>query len=187
MVATCGGTPNDRTTPITKGVIADAACSSAHVLQTPGHVRRTGRGGTTPGNTPHAVSSPQENWQVLIGGTTVSPKCDIMGSQGILNKHGSNGSAEIGDTQNFDISIDGNLAENGDSTPISSNIIRQELYRGSSAYIYLRFRVDFKSNAVGTETPDFLHLGIPAFNESNELNPISTPATRFRRPTYGSN
>ena len=185
MVATCGGTPNAHTTPTTKGVIADAARSSAHVLHTPGNVRRTGRGGTTPGNTPHAVRPPQENWPVLIGGTTVSPKCDIMGSQGIFNKHVSNGSAEIVDTQNVDTSIDGNLAENGDSTPISSNVIRQALYRGSSAY--LRCRVDFKSNDVGTETPDFLHLGLPAFNESDEINPIGTPTTRVRRPTYGSN
>ena len=48
--ATCGGTPHDLTTPTMKGVVTDAACSSARVLRTPGGLRRTGRYGTTPYN-----------------------------------------------------------------------------------------------------------------------------------------
>ena len=95
-VATCGGTPRARTKPTTKGVLIDTALISVRVLWTPGCVSRTGRDGTTPVNTPHAVNSPRENGPVLIGGTTVSPTCGIMGSQDIFNKHGSTGSAEIG-------------------------------------------------------------------------------------------
>ena len=54
----------------------------------------------------------------MIGGTTLSPTCGIMGSQEIVSIHGSTGSAEIGDTQKFDTSIDRNLADNEDYIPI---------------------------------------------------------------------
>ena len=108
-----------------------------------------------------------------------------MGSQEILSKHGSTG--KIGDTQKFNTSIDENLAENGDSTPILSNVIRLEMSHNSSANIYLRYRVDFTSNAVGTEAQYFIHLGLLTVNASDELRPLGTPAARVRRTMDGSN
>ena len=97
--------------------------SSACILLNPGHVSRACRNGTTPGNIQHAVRYPRENGPVLIVGTTASPTCGIMGTQETFNKQGSTGSAETGDTEKFDTSIDENLADNGDSTPIFSNLI----------------------------------------------------------------
>ena len=125
--------------------------------------------------------------KVLIGVTTVSPNYGIMEIQEILSIHGSTGSMEIRDTQNFDTSINGNLAENGDSTPIFRKVIVQELFQDSSAGIYLCCRVDLASNAVGTEAPDFMYLGILAINASDELRSFGTPATRVGRPMDGSN
>ena len=55
-----------------------------------------------------------------------------------------------------------------------------------STDIYLRCRMEFTSNTVGTEAPDFVHLGIPADNALDEFNPFSTPTTRVRRLTDGS-
>ena len=43
----------------------------------------------------------------------------------------------------------------------------------------------FTSNAVGTEAPDFLNLGILAVNISDEFNTFGTPDTKVRRPTDG--
>ena len=102
-------------------------------------------------------------------------------------KNGSTGSVEIGDTQKFDTSIDGNLAENGDSAPIFSKVIRRELSHNSSADIYLRCRAEFMIIAVGTKAPEIMHLGIPAANASDELRSFVTPATRFGRTEDGSN
>ena len=119
-VATCGGNPHALTTPTMKGVITDVARSSAHVLRIPGHVIRTVRYGTIPRDGEILVRSPQDNRPVLIGGTTVSPACGIMGSLEILNKHESTGSLEIGDAQNVDYSIDGKLAKDRDYTTISA-------------------------------------------------------------------
>ena len=82
---------------------------------------------------------------------------------------------EIGDTQKFDTSIDGYLAEGGDLATIFSKIIGQELSHGSSADIYSRCQMDFTSNAVGTKGKTFVHLGIPAVSALDELNPFGTP------------
>ena len=71
--------------------------------------------------------------------------------------------------------------------PILRKLIRQELSYDSSTDIYLRCRVDLKSNAVGTEAPYFMHVGLPAVNESDEIRYFGTPATRIRRPADGSN
>ena len=123
MVATCEGNTHKNTTPTTSTVITDVACSSVRVLWTPcEHIRRTDRDGTTPrdGNFYRPIKRP-----VLIGGNTVSPT--RTGIQEIVSIHGSIGSGEIGDTQKFDTSIDGNLAQNGDSTTIFSKVIRREL------------------------------------------------------------
>ena len=66
-VATCGGTPHALAMPTTKGVIADAARSSARVLRTPGHVSRTDRDGTTPRDCDVSVRYPRDNGAVMIG------------------------------------------------------------------------------------------------------------------------
>ena len=170
--------------PTTNPVITDSARISAHVLRTPGHVRRVGRYDTIPrdGNVSGTIKGP-----VLIRGTKVSPTCGIMGIQEIVSIHGSTSSVEIGDTQKFKTSIDGNLAENGDSTPISRKVIGQKLSHDSISNIYLRCRVDFRSNTVGTEAPYFMNLGLPAVNAPDELRYFGTPATRVGRPTDGSN
>ena len=59
------------------------------------HVIRTGRDGTTPRDGKVSVLG---NRLVMIGGTTFSPTCGIMGSQEIVNIHGSTDSVEFGDT-----------------------------------------------------------------------------------------
>ena len=60
-------------TPRTKEVITYLVRSNARTLWTPGHVSRTGRDSSTPGNCNIYVRSPRVNSPVLIGGTNVSP------------------------------------------------------------------------------------------------------------------
>ena len=170
-VETCEGTTHARTTPTTKQVITDAALSSAHVLRTPGHVNRMGRDDNTPRE--RNVSG-MEKGPVLIGGNTIFPTGGIMGIQEIVIMHGSTGSVEIRDTQKLDTSINRNLAKNGDSKPIFSKAIGRELSHDSSADIYLRCRVEFMRNAMRTEAPDFMHLGILAVNAFDEIRSFGT-------------
>ena len=46
--------------------------------------------------------------------------------------------------------------------------------------------MNFSSNVVETEAPQFVDLVILFINTSNELGVLSTPATIIRRPTDGS-
>ena len=172
-------------TPHTAEVITDAACSNAWILWNPGHVSRTEMNGSTPVYGDIYERSPQLNSPVLIGGPTISPT--RTGSQEIVSPHGTTDSVEVGNTQIFNTSINGHLAEDGNSTPVFGNLIRRELSHNSSINIYSRCRVNFTSNAVRTEASDFIHLGLPAINTLDELRSFGTPATRFRRPTDGSN
>ena len=77
--------------------------------------------------------------------------------------------------------------EKGYPTSNSSNVIGRELSHNSSNDIYLHCRVNFMRNAVGTKSPTFMNLWLPAVHTSNELGSFSTPATRVRRPVDGSN
>ena len=104
---------------------------------------------------------------------------------GVLNKRKSTCPSVIRSTQNFDASVDGNLANDGDSTSIFIKVIGCELFQSTSADMYLRCRMDFTSDTVGTEASNFVDFGIPAVNTSDEFNTFGTTATRVRRPTDG--
>ena len=100
--------------------ITDAARTSAWTLWNPRRVRRKGRDGNTPGNCDVSVRSPRQNSPVLIGGTSMFQARGLRRSLEMLNKQGYTDSEEIGDTQKFDTSVDGKLAEDGILRPFSS-------------------------------------------------------------------
>ena len=85
-ISTCSGTHNTLATPLMKEVIVDAARSSAQVLWNPRNVIRTGRGGTTPGNTLYYVRYPRYNSPVMIGVIGVSPTSGHSGRLHVFNK-----------------------------------------------------------------------------------------------------
>ena len=126
------------------------------------------------------------NSLVLIGGgTTVSPTRTGSHDIGILK--GPTGYVEIRNAQPFSTSIDGNSDKNGDTKPIFSKLIGRELFHHSRANIYLRCRLNFTRNAVGTKRPNFINLGLPALHTLDELWSFRIPTTRVRRPTDESN
>ena len=178
--ATCGGTPHDLARPTTKAVITYAARSSEHVLRNPWHVIRTDRNGTTPCDWDVSVSPPWDNRPVLIGGIIVNPTTGHIGSQDFLNKRQS-----APPSVRRYASVDGNLADDRDSTAIFRKVLGRELSDSLSTKIYLRCRAYFTSNTIGTEAPDLVHLRLPAVNTLDEFNTFGNPTTRVRRLTYG--
>ena len=122
-VVTCGGTPHALRIPTTKGVIADRTRNSARVLQTHGHVSRTGRDVTTPHDGNVAVRNPQDNRTVLIAGIVVPSTMGYSGSQNVLKKRQSTSPSVRMNAQKFDASVDVNLANDGDSTEIFSKVL----------------------------------------------------------------
>ena len=126
------------------------------------------------------------NSPVLIGcGTTIS--ATRTGSQGIGGPKGHTGPVELRNAQILHTSIHGYFSENGYPAPTFNKVIGRELSHNSSNDIYLHCRVNFMRNAVGTKSPTFMNLWLPAVHTSNELGSFSTPATIVGRPTDGSN
>ena len=81
------------------------------------------------------------------------------GSLYVLNKYQSTSPSVSRNTQNFDASVDENLANDRDSTSIFSKVLGRELSDSLISDIYLHFHMDFMSNAVGTEATNFVNLG----------------------------
>ena len=108
------------------------------------------------------------------------------GSLNVLNKHQYTYPSVSRNTQKFDASVYGNLADDRDYTSIFRKVLGLELSGSFSANIYLRCRVDFTSNSVETEAPNFVHLGLPAVNALDEFNTFGTTDTRVIMPTDGS-
>ena len=182
MVATSGASPLKLASPKTTEVITDAARSNARIIWNIRHVRQTGRDVTTTGNCNVAVTSFQGNSPVLIGGIDVYQTRGHIGSLDVLNKRKSTYPIVSRNTHKFDASVDGNLANDGDSTFIFIKVIGRELPHSPRADIYLRCQMDFMSNAVVKEAPTFVYLGLPVVNALDELNTFGTPATIVIRP-----
>ena len=178
-VATSGASTIKITMPCTLEVITDTVHSNAWALLTPVHVGIRGRDGSTPGHCNIDVRYPRLNSPGLIIGITISPTKTWI--QAIVSPHGSTGFLKFGDTQIFETSINDNLAQDEDSTTIFNKILGQELAHDSSTDVYSRCRVDFTSNAVGTEAPEFMHLGLLELNTSDELRSFDTPVTKVGR------
>ena len=88
--------------------------------------------------------------------------------------------------QKLDTSIDRNLPDDQDYASISRKVISLELSHGSSTDLYSRCPMEFASNVVQTKAPQFVDLGLPAVNISDEFSILGTPVTRIIRPTDGS-
>ena len=86
----------------------------------------------------------------------------------------------------MDTAVDKKLPGDRDSASIFSMVIGHKLSHGPSDDFYLRFRMDFSSNDIQTEAPEFVNLGLPTINTSNKLGVLGFTATRIRSPTDGS-
>ena len=160
----------------------DMARGSARVNQTPRHVIRTGRDSSTQGGTCIAVISTHVNYQVLLGRPTVSPSCGISGRSQVGKTRESTSQDEIRNAQKLDTAVDIKLPDDWYSESVFIKVIGRELSHISNDDLYLRCWMNFLSNVVQTEAPQFVIFGIPAFNTSNEFIILRTPATRFKMP-----
>ena len=116
----------------------------------------------------------------------MSPDCGLSGSLDILNKRKSTPPSVSRNTQNVHASVDGNLANDGDSMSITSKVITRELSNSLITDIYLRCRMDFTSNVVGTEAPHIVDFGLLALNTLGKFNTFGTQTTSIVRPTDGT-
>ena len=79
-------TPQTLLTPTRKEVNVDAELGSAWINRTPWKVRRTGVGGSTPGNIRNYFSVKDDPSPVLIGIVSTSPPCGLNASLQVIKK-----------------------------------------------------------------------------------------------------
>ena len=66
------------------------------------------------------------------------------------------------------------------SASIFIKVIGCEIYHGSSNDLYLCCQMNFASNVVQNEAPQFVDLELLDVNTSNEFGILGTPAMRIR-------
>ena len=91
---------------------------------------------------------------------------------------------ELRETQNFHWWI---FAEDKGLKPIFSNVVGCKFSDKFSIDVKLRCGMNFGSNVVFTQNPNFINPGLAYVNTTDKLGSISVPATRDRRPTSSCN
>ena len=120
MIATCVGAPHTLTMPATKEVVSDATRGTVRINRTPRNVHRTGRDGSTPGDTSISIRSIWANSPFFIGNFTVSPTCVLNGSLQVRNKLQSTSPDKISSAQKLDTDVDIKLHDYRDYASISA-------------------------------------------------------------------
>ena len=142
--------------------------------------RKIPRDGNT-SRSPLRLTSP-----VRIGGEP-SVSLTRTGSQNISSPSGSIGPVEVRNSQPFHTSINGNSYKHRDPAPNFSKVIGCKLSNDYSADIYSRCRMKFTRDAVLTEIPNFMNLGLSSVHTLDELGSFSIPGTRIGSNISGSN
>ena len=167
----------------TNEVLVEAASGSVCSNQTSRQVSRTGVDGITRGNICDAISVKHTPTPVAIGSPTMYPSSGISEILQVANKRQSVSPSFNRNDQKLDTVVDGKSPKDQDSLYIFSKLIDIELSHGYRYNLYLRCQMNFMSDVVQTEAPQFVDLGILAVNRSNEFGVLGTPTTRMRRPS----
>ena len=164
----------------------DVAQSAAHFYQTPADLSRHVTDGTTPSDGNTNIGSTRLAYPFQIGvSTTVSPS--RTGSQDIISPRGSIGPQWSRYAQPLDTFINGIYSEHRDPAPTWSKAIGRKFTDESSADVNLRYRMNLTYDAVLTESPNFVNLGILSVHTSDELGSVFVPNTTIGTLTDGSN
>ena len=179
-VVRIGETSDARQTVLSKEIVTDAACSGAHIFRTPRKKSRTGRDGITPQDRNIVVATARLTPPIQIcHSTTYSPRRNR--NQDIINLIGHVSPQWIRNAKKLKTSIDGCFAEDRGIKPIFSKVVGCNFAFDFSADINLRCGMNFRSNDVLTQNPNFINLGIASVNTTDKLGYVSVPTTRVRR------
>ena len=116
--------------------------------------------------------------------TSVSPT--RIGNQDIFRPSNSSTARKGRNAEPFDASIDGFSAVNEHSTSYFSGVSGAETVSDEVADVNPCERVNFASNAVFSENPKFVDLGLSTNHTANKLKSIIGPDTRVRGLTDSS-
>ena len=108
------------------------------------------------------------------------------GNQDIVSPRRSMIATEARNAEPLDSPINRISAAHGHSTSIFIKVIGTKTVSGESAGVYVHERMDFASNSVVAESPNFLDLGLSPANKADKLKSIISPTTRVKGLTDSS-
>ena len=117
-------------------------------------------------------------------GTPVSPT--QTDTQDFFSPRRSTIATEARKAKPLDAPIDGFLAVHGHSKSIYSKVIGPKTVPGQISNVYACERMDFASNSIIGESPNFIYLGLSPANTADKLNSVTSPAARVEELTDGS-
>ena len=121
-IAPIVGASQTLSTPVTKEVVADAACGGAWINRAPRQVSRMGVGGSIPGANGHAIRYKPAPYPVLTRIPTIYPACGISGSLQVGMKRQSTSTDEVRNAQKLDTVVDGNFPNDRYYAPFSARL-----------------------------------------------------------------
>ena len=155
-------------------------------FRTPRDVSRMGRDGTTPGYGNTSVEAARLTFPVQIcHSNTDSPS--RTGNQEIINPRGAVSPQWIRNAEKLKASINGFFAEDRGPTPIFSKVVGWKFTEDSSSDVNSRCGVNFGSDTVFTQNPNFVNFGLASINTTDKLESFSVPTTRVGGPNNSSN
>ena len=172
-------------TVLSEEIFTGAAPSASHVFKDPPVVIWKVASRPIPIYMNTIGVSPRATTQFMtITGTSAPPihiRCQEIGSP-----RGSIGPHEVINSHPFKTSINLFSPEHGHPTPIFSKVIGRKIVPDESADVYARKSMDFGSNSILSESPNFMNFGLSPANTPDKLNSVLSPTTRVESLTNGS-
>ena len=110
-----------------------------------------------------------------------------IGSQKIEGPRRSIPPQESRNPEPLDASINQFPSENRDPMPGWSKIIGSKLVTDEISDVYARSQMNFGSDTILSENPNFINFGMSPINTTDKLGSTIVPITRVWMPTIGSN
>ena len=128
---------------------------------------------------------PKYTTQVLTDTATALPPIHIR-SQEIGSSRGPIGHNKVRNAHQLKTSIHQFSPEHSHPTPIFSEVIGHKTVPDKRADVYTRKWMDFGSNSVLSESPNFMDFGLLPTNKRDKLKSIIVHTTKIKRVTNGS-
>ena len=184
-VSTCGGALHAVCKVLSEDLVNGAVPSAACVFKYPQLVNWKVAIRTIPIDMNTVGVYTRATTQVLTGTGTSAPPIRIR-RQEIGSPRGSIGPQNLRNAHTLKTSINPFSLKYGHPTPIFSKVISHKTVTDESADIYPCKRMDFGSNSVLYEGPNFMDFGLSPANTPDKLKSIIFLTTRVGRLNNGS-
>ena len=185
-VSTCGGALHAVHTVLLEEIVTGVASSAAHVFKDPLVVNWNAAIRLIPIDMNIVGVSQRANIQFMTGTGTPAPTICIR-RQKIGSLRGSIGPQKARNTHLFKNSINKISPEHEHHTPIFSKLIDHKIVPDESADVYAHKSMEFGSNSVAAESPNFMNFGLSPANTPDKLKFITVPTIKVGRLMNVSN